>query len=940
MMGNDTLRRALLAAAAASLPLVISGCLGTDAGDNSDPVAQAGVDQTVRTGSDVVLSGRDSDDPDGAVLDHTWRQVGGPDVELIPVTTSTVRFRVPRLLQETQFEFDLTVTDNRRATTTDRVVITGIPADDPNRFLHFFDQADRFTVVAGLNSGSPLQADTAFNVALEATVTFPGVRVSAPGQPLPPGISLSADGRFVRTLSLPGGSGTWRAGFSPTPQDCDDPASPNLVFDVPAIDVDDLERDIENQIQVNEGRRDEIDYELTVTLSSPAAVDTYLCVRKGEPGDPTLAVVAEGNGGPGADSALSVDRNDLLDENQRTARAYYETIDPNGEKTTLADWLRATGFDTDPGVEAQYINGFDLGFGRQMFVRTDPVTGEVFSFVVNYPNLDAQIAGINPIATVAMEYTPAPSGGPPRTTFYTFVRDPETGDERRVLSMDFDGRGDKFVPGVCAVCHTGDPAVESDLMADASLPGGLRYPDEGDIGSGFLPWDVNTLFFSDAQFDRRSQSAAPALPGLGLAGQQAAFKAMNEAVLLTDPSDAVRELVEGWYGGPGLPSDVHQGDFVATGWAGNEALYTEVIGPNCRACHSAQKEADSNIIDLAEFEDLDDNRDRTRELVFEEGVMPFARLTMDNFWTIGEPTAAELLAEELGVDLAAIAGPVPGQPRGELAVAAGAFGGETRTGNTVAVRVAGADFLDTIQWTLETPAGSNAVLAGADTRRAAFVPDVVGDYTLALELANDAATRTESLVISAAQPPNLVVLAGDSLDVDVLGGAGSTVSIDAGPANGTAVPGAGTVLYTPQPFVSNDPNPFTPFFVGVDSFTYTSTEGSDSVTEALDVTVDPVEPFAALYADVLGVGNCTACHSGPAPDGGLQLGDGAATAFNEIRNTPGLLDLVIPEDSDILREPANQVPHGGNTRAGFGLNGDFSGFNRVLRWIQEGALNN
>ena len=67
-------------------------------------MAEAGVDQTARTGSDAVVSGRDSDDPGGAVLDHTWRQVGGPDVELIPVTTSTVRFRVPRLLQETPFE--------------------------------------------------------------------------------------------------------------------------------------------------------------------------------------------------------------------------------------------------------------------------------------------------------------------------------------------------------------------------------------------------------------------------------------------------------------------------------------------------------------------------------------------------------------------------------------------------------------------------------------------------------------------------------------------------------------------------------------------------------------------------------------------------------------------------------------------------------------------
>lgn len=66
-----------------SLPvlLFLSACGGGAGGsDNRQPVADAGVDQVVRAGTELILSGRDSDDPDGPVQYYRWRRVSGPEI--------------------------------------------------------------------------------------------------------------------------------------------------------------------------------------------------------------------------------------------------------------------------------------------------------------------------------------------------------------------------------------------------------------------------------------------------------------------------------------------------------------------------------------------------------------------------------------------------------------------------------------------------------------------------------------------------------------------------------------------------------------------------------------------------------------------------------------------------------------------------------------------
>ena len=68
----------------------------------------------------------------------------------------------------------------------------------------------------------------------------------------------------------------------------------------------------------------------------------------------------------------------------------------------------------------------------------------------------------------AIEFSPGPDGGVSFAKFFNF--DPATG--RRQLTVDLDGRGEKFMPGPCLTCHGG----RGDALApDAKPPGMLLF---------------------------------------------------------------------------------------------------------------------------------------------------------------------------------------------------------------------------------------------------------------------------------------------------------------------------------------------------------------------------------------------------------------------------------------------------------------------------------
>jgi hypothetical protein len=409
-------------------------------------------------------------------------------------------------------------------------------------------------------------------------------------------------------------------------------------------------------------------------------------------------------------------------EDANTADAYYEAVDPFDRRLTLKAWLVNAGFLasettpwTGPGsaipdlstpagdsqiqvdeanggsARATYVNGADLGFGRRMYLRTNP-GGALASYVENYgtdrtlfpqdnglprffdvPNGDALQQNIldvvksrNPnglVATVVMEFV-APDQdptGPKRTTFYVYGAN---GQRVGINGLNLDGRGDKGNPGVCLVCHGGKPQA---------LVNGV-YPNFGDTGAYFLPWDVPTFIFDG---DPDGPLGVTAEPGFSRADQEKNFRELNRAVLMHhsqaatfDEVSGLRrqvapvEMIKGWYGGADLPNDTFDEDFVPRGWRPNaergippgaRRIYREVIGPTCRACHAQR---DSSL-DFATFKGFDTFRDEIMNLTFtapfalshgviddsparpgdDRAVMPLALRTYENFWNSATPVS-------------------------------------------------------------------------------------------------------------------------------------------------------------------------------------------------------------------------------------------------------------------------------------------------------------
>lgn len=77
------------------------------AADNQPPIALAGNDQTVRSGSEVTLDGSGSTDPDGSITQFAWQQTNGPVVNLSGALTEQARFTAPAIDSATALAFRL-----------------------------------------------------------------------------------------------------------------------------------------------------------------------------------------------------------------------------------------------------------------------------------------------------------------------------------------------------------------------------------------------------------------------------------------------------------------------------------------------------------------------------------------------------------------------------------------------------------------------------------------------------------------------------------------------------------------------------------------------------------------------------------------------------------------------------------------------------------------
>ncbi|PWK52944.1 PKD domain-containing protein [Pleionea mediterranea] len=104
----------------------------TDTSGNLPPVANAGDDQTVNEGDNVILDARASNDPDGNSLNLSWRVVSGGNVNLQQgPEQGTLQFTAPSVGIDSDYVFEVTVTDAAGASSSDQVTITVLNTDAP-----------------------------------------------------------------------------------------------------------------------------------------------------------------------------------------------------------------------------------------------------------------------------------------------------------------------------------------------------------------------------------------------------------------------------------------------------------------------------------------------------------------------------------------------------------------------------------------------------------------------------------------------------------------------------------------------------------------------------------------------------------------------------------------------------------------------------------------
>lgn len=99
------------------------------AATNQPPIANAGVDKTIKLPTNSTTLTGTGTDPDGSIASYAWTKVSGPTVTLTNQNTATVS--LSDMNSPGTYEFMLTVTDNATptpATATDLVIVTVLPA--------------------------------------------------------------------------------------------------------------------------------------------------------------------------------------------------------------------------------------------------------------------------------------------------------------------------------------------------------------------------------------------------------------------------------------------------------------------------------------------------------------------------------------------------------------------------------------------------------------------------------------------------------------------------------------------------------------------------------------------------------------------------------------------------------------------------------------------
>lgn len=330
---------------------------------------------------------------------------------------------------------------------------------------------------------------------------------------------------------------------------------------------------------------------------------------------------------------------------------YYLQADPRNLRESFNEFKDKNRFGqplaaTEVEWDAQYANSGDLGFGRDMHCRRNVGTDGAFDiacYVTNYGqppifevdqiDADHALAGLNPDATVAMEFSRVenpladPSEFPDNNRAVKFFVYGQNPDGPTIKKADLDGFGERPVPQLCVICHGGQVAG---VPADPNNPAGPQqgaFTSRNDIMSmtaNFLPFDLHLFNFPAAKTK---------------AAQQTAFKNLNRDIVREvavgngAQGTAIVELIDTI--NPAAQASQLE-DAVITNWDGgnpasdSHSFYRDVFARACRTCHVAQPFSAPPYTNKVDFQN---QIGTVQSRVCAQKIMPHAKRTNDIFWT-------------------------------------------------------------------------------------------------------------------------------------------------------------------------------------------------------------------------------------------------------------------------------------------------------------------
>lgn len=478
------------------------------------------------------------------------------------------------------------------------------------------------------------------------------------------------------------------------------------------------------------------------------------------------------------------------------ANAYYRAIDPTNAKDTIDKWRTVngfTGYAVRPGTEhlAVFRDVKDLGYGRRMTARRNSDDNSVAFYVENYKvtpgasvdysselNVEAAIRRDTQwhVGTNAIEWSTAtctagfdPADCDPTVKFAKYYNF-SSADGTRQVAVDLDGRGKKAMPGPCITCHggRGDPLTPNDASGKPRFPLVENLPSRkrGDVGAHLHGQNVDSFSFSTSQ------------PGFAKSDLQPFLKDFNQWIVCTYPTPTAAtvtgawgtcnrplagnnewqgtaaEMIQAWYGGPGMPAAIFSDTYVPAGWNTNTAipgttftdtqLYKGVVAPYCRTCHilrGTKNQDDINFMSLAipavvgvtlagGFQSY---ADRIKVHVFERGNMPLSLIPHTDFWNSTAPQMlASFIDAQPGVGSVTSGGVplMPGRPIPDPGPDR-----MVRTGSNAVLTAENSLFANTFAWSEPTPSG-HVTITNPSGMVAIFNADTAGTYTVRLTVNN------------------------------------------------------------------------------------------------------------------------------------------------------------------------------------------------------------